>query len=63
MSGVIILDTGPVVAWLCATDQWHRWAVPEFERLEPPLVTCEPVLTEACFLYAREGGDSVKILR
>jgi len=57
MSDVIVLDTGPLVAWLCDTDQWHTWAVEQFALREPPFITCEAVLTEACFLYAREGGD------
>lgn len=58
----IILDTGPFVAWLCETDQWHEWSAEQFGLLEPPFVTCEPVLTEACFLFAREGGDPARIL-
>ena len=62
MSEVILLDTGPLVAWLCATDRWHGWAADQFARLEPPLVTCDAVLTEACFLYAREGGDPSRLL-
>lgn len=62
MSVTIILDTGPLAAWLCDTDRWHQWAVGQFGALEPPFVTCEPVLTEACFLLAREGGDPAKIL-
>jgi predicted nucleic acid-binding protein len=62
MKEVVILDTGPLVAWFCETDSWHQWAAEQFGLLEPPLVTCEPVLTEACFLYARQGGQSVKIV-
>lgn len=62
MRETILLDTGPLVAWLCDTDQWHQWASAQFGVLEAPFVTCEPVLTEACFLYAREGGDPFKII-
>ncbi len=62
MKEAVLLDTGPLVAWLCRGDRWHRWAVEIFATLSPPLVTCEPVLTEACFLYAREGGDPGRLL-
>ena len=31
-------------------------------QLEPAFITCEAVLTEACFLYARAGGDPAKII-
>jgi predicted nucleic acid-binding protein len=58
----IILDTGPLVAWLSAKDTWHSWACAQFAILEPPLVTCEAVLVEACFLCARGGGNPAGIL-
>ncbi len=29
----------------------------------PPLVTCEPVLTEACFLIQRAGGKPADLIR
>jgi uncharacterized protein len=62
MKGAVLLDTGPLVAWLCRGDRWHRWAADTFATIAPPFVTCEPVLTEACFLYAREGGDPGRLL-
>ena len=58
----VILDTGPLVAWLCRSDRWHAWAAEQFERLQPPLITCEAVLSEACFLYARAGGDPSRLV-
>jgi predicted nucleic acid-binding protein len=30
--------------------------------LRPPLVTCEPVLTEACFLIQKSGGKPADLL-
>lgn len=62
MKDSVLLDTGPLVAWLCRGDRWHRWAVEIFATIAPPMVTCEPALTEACFLYAREGGDPGRLL-
>lgn len=51
----VILDTGPLVALLDGRDSWHDWAREQFARIEPPLMTCEPVLTEAAHLLARAG--------
>lgn len=31
-------------------------------ELQPPLLTCEPVLTEACFLIQRNGGTPADLL-
>lgn len=53
MNTGLLLDTGPLVAWLDADDQWHQVAVDLARDLHPPFVTCESVLTEACFLLQR----------
>jgi predicted nucleic acid-binding protein len=53
-----LLDTGPLVSFLAAGLRHHAWAVEQWKRLCPPLLTCEPVLTEAAFLLKREGRDS-----
>jgi predicted nucleic acid-binding protein len=45
-----IVDTGPLVALLDARDPHHAWARETLRRLETPLMTCEAVLSEACFL-------------
>lgn len=48
-----IADTGPLVGWINARDQWHDWSVKALESLEPPLVTCEAVIAEAAWQLAR----------
>jgi hypothetical protein len=62
MREVLLLHPGPQLAWLCDTDQWHEWSAEQFGKLEPVFITGEAVLTEACFLYARAGGDPAKII-
>lgn len=59
----IIVDTGPLVAYYNRRDRWHRWAAEQMAALNPPLVTCEPVLTEACFLIQRAGGRPADLIR
>lgn len=58
MGPVGLLDTGPLVCFLAAGLEHHEWATAEWKRLRPPLLTCEPVLTEAAFLLKREGCDT-----
>ncbi len=56
--GPSLLDTGPLVSFLASGLRHHAWAVEQWKRLRPPLLTCEPVLTEAAFLLKREGRDA-----
>jgi uncharacterized protein len=53
MSSGVLLDAGPLVAYLYPRDAYHDWAVEQFAALDPPFICCEPVLTEVCFLLAR----------
>jgi uncharacterized protein len=48
-----LIDTGPLVAYLYPRDTYHNWAVEQFLTLDLPFTTCEPVITEVCFLLAR----------
>jgi uncharacterized protein len=45
-----ILDTGPLVGSLDRDDQWHAWAAIQFSAIQRPALTCEAVISEACFL-------------
>ena len=58
----ILADTGPLVAYLQANEAHSAWTREAFDRLEAPFLTCEPVLTEACFLIGRAGGDPNDLL-
>ncbi|MGP0072918.1 MAG: type II toxin-antitoxin system VapC family toxin [Bryobacteraceae bacterium] len=55
---VVLLDTGPLVSFLADGLVHHAWAVEQWKQLRPPMLTCEPVLTEATFLLKREGRDT-----
>ena len=59
----VLIDTGPLVAYLNRKDRWHSWAVEQMSSLVPPLVTCEPVVTEATFLIQRNGGNPWDLVR
>ncbi|MHC5728290.1 MAG: PIN domain nuclease [Nostoc sp.] len=50
MKQAILLDTGPIVALVNGREQFHQWVKNQFQQIEPPLLTCEVVITEACFL-------------
>jgi len=58
----VILDTGPLVAFLNARDSHHAWAMEQLARIQPPLLTCESVLSEACFLLQRKHADKDAVL-
>ena len=52
MADEVMADTGPLVACLDRREQYHEWAADCFAGLENAVVTCEAVVTEACFLLA-----------
>jgi len=62
MPGPLLLDAGPLVAYLYPRDAYHDWAVQQFAAADAPFVTCEPALTEACFLTARNGQRPSRVL-
>jgi predicted nucleic acid-binding protein len=57
----VLLDTGPLIAVLDRRDARHHWACEQFDSFDAPFLTCEAVLTEACFLAKRilRGIDAV----
>jgi len=57
----VLLDTGPIVAYLSARDAHHAWAVAALGQLHPPLLTCEPVLAEAVYLLRGLSGGSARV--
>jgi len=55
----VLVDTGPLVAILDASDSFHDWAAANLKAVQPPLITCEAVLSEVCFLLRRQPRELI----
>ncbi|WP_287077799.1 MULTISPECIES: pilus assembly protein [unclassified Microcystis] len=56
----VILDIGVLVAVLDKRDNYHNWAIQEWGKIAKPLLTCEAVVTESCFILQDVyGGEDV----
>lgn len=62
MTRVVLIDTGPLVAFLSAGDQHHRWAADVFEAVTGRLITCEAVISEASFVLSRDRHRRTVVL-
>jgi len=54
----VIVDTGPLVALLNARETHHAVVRETLDAIEPPLSTCEAVITETCFLVRQLAGGA-----
>jgi Predicted nucleic acid-binding protein, contains PIN domain len=61
MKNLIILDTGPLVAYLSNGDKYHGWAKKRFQEIVSPVITCQAVISEACFLVRNihQGRETI----
>ncbi len=62
MSQTTIVDAGPLVAYFIHNDTHHDWATAQLQRLSAPLLTCESVLSEVCFLVRGSGIGPSQVL-
>jgi predicted nucleic acid-binding protein len=58
----VILDTGVLVAVLDRSDNYHNWAIQQWEKVAKPLLTCEAVITESCFILQDVYGSEDAIM-
>jgi uncharacterized protein len=56
----VIVDTGPLVAFLVKEETHHPWVAEQFQRLPAPFLTCEAVLTETFFLVRKLPHGTAK---
>jgi predicted nucleic acid-binding protein len=59
----ILLDTGVIVALLDRSERRHAECAELIEETDAPLVTCEAVIAEACYLTRRMAGAPEAILQ
>jgi uncharacterized protein len=58
----VLLDTGVIVALLDRSERNHTRCVEAIESLVDPLVTCEAVIAETCYLLRNVHGASDAVL-
>ncbi len=52
MRKLVVLDTGPLVAFVKSKDNFHQWAMTTLQAVQYPYITCEPFITETLFLLS-----------
>ena len=58
----VLLDTGVIVALLDRSERYHPQCVEVLEAVGAPLVTCEAVIAESCYLLRRLPGAAEAIV-
>jgi len=56
----VVVDTGPLGAFLVKGETHRPWAMAQFQRLPAPFLTCEAVLTETFFLVRKLPHETAK---
>jgi uncharacterized protein len=58
----VLLDTGFIVALLDRSENFHKACARTVREVEAPLVTCEAVITESCYLLRNLSGASEAVV-
>jgi predicted nucleic acid-binding protein len=56
-----IVDAGPLVALLSPNDYQNGWAAEQAQAAPTAVLTCDAVISEACFLLKRDGQEADKV--
>lgn len=57
----VVVDTGVLVAYLNRREKLHEWTKVQLKDIAPPLITCEAVIAETCFLLSKTEGGIEKL--
>ena len=58
----VLLDTGVIVALLDRSETLHRNCAEAVQEIEAPLITCEAVVAESCYLLRKVPGASETVI-
>jgi predicted nucleic acid-binding protein len=58
----VLLDTGRLIAMINRGDRNHLWVLVPLGQIVPPMLTCDAVLAEACYLAPRTGRPATELL-
>ena len=50
------------MAFLNREDEYHDWAVMQWDAASPPMLTCEAVVSETCFLLSQMSGAHAALM-
>ena len=59
----VLIDTGPLVAFLNKRDRFHDWTAAQWNQIAAPMLTCEAVVSETCFLLSRLKSGSNRVMQ
>jgi predicted nucleic acid-binding protein len=59
----VLIDTGVIVAILDRSEKQHSTCIETVHRVAAPLVTCEAVITESCYLLRGLRGASEAVMQ
>ena len=58
----VLLDTGVIVALLDRSEKLHQACADAVQELEGPLITCEAVIAESCYLLRNLAGAAEAVI-
>ena len=58
----VLLDTGVIVALLDRSERLHEACADAVRELEAPLITCEAVIAESCYLLRKLAGAAEAVI-